>query len=199
MIGNAILNRAHVSGYTSNAKAAAIGATGACIAAFIVGPTLYCVAQCVPFIFLPKEPDYSSNDFHSMQGEEQQMPWYITFFTGLLAHTLGGVIGWAILRRNHVDLEGIDAGHAARAAALGSVLFSVGSILAGPIFLGVIAIVMSPLFIAMTMGFKWVYIRSRVTWEQKGNWTITKTCYCYCYGFCERDEEIDAELAKIGR
>lgn len=194
VIGNAILNSARVSGYTTNANAAAIGATGACIASLIVGSLLQC--------FLPRESRISKPVDDIQDEQEQPLPLYITFFIIFLIHMLGGVIGWAILRHNHVDLGVLDADHAARAAALGSLMFSVlflvGMMLAGPIILGAIAIVLSPLFIAMTMGLKWVYIRSSSTWEQKGNWTYSKYSSCYCYGFCERDEEIDAELAKIG-
>jgi len=204
VIGNAILNKAHVPGYTSNANAAAIGATGALIAVLIVGTFLSCFTSCFPSLATPQESDNYDLPFMGAEQQQQQQqqqpsaPWYIRFSVSLLTFTLGGVLGWAILRHNHVNLGSIDATHVARAAALGSALLSVGAVFLGPILFAGIGIILSPLWVAMAMGLKWIHISSNESWEQRGNWTITKSSHCYCYGFCERDEEIDAELAKIG-
>ena len=162
-----------MSGYTSNAHAAAIGATGACISALIIGFLLSCVCG------------------------GQDCPWYIELPLAVLSSTLAGVLGCAILRHNGVDLGEIDIPHSAAAGALGGFIFSFGTILVWPIFMAATLIILSPLFLAMTMGLKWVYRdhRSSSSWEQSRNWTRTNCSHCICCRFWERDEEIDAELA----
>ncbi|KAF9531080.1 hypothetical protein CPB83DRAFT_849295 [Crepidotus variabilis] len=190
VIGNSVLKAAKNPGYSTNAHAGAIGATGGAIAGLCLG------------LFLKFIPDQCLRPRAVFRGDSAESsieyPWYITFITCTLLSTLAGVIGCAILLHNHVDLGGYDVVHAARAAAVGGIIYAVGMALAGPVLLMAIGIIMSPVLIAMSLGAKWVYIRANDSWEQRGDWTYSRYSHCYCYGFCERDDEIDAELAKIG-
>lgn len=189
MIGNAVLKAAGYSGYSTNAHAAAIGATGGAIAALCIG----LLSQCIPDFCLQPQVVWQGDDQSTVQ-----YPWYITFLFSTLISILAGVIGAAILLHNHVNLGGYDVLHASRAAAVGGVIYAVGMIALGPVIMLVIGIILSPVFLAMSLGAKWVYIRANDSWEQKGDWTYHRYSHCYCYGFCERDDEIDGELAKIG-
>jgi len=160
-----------MSGYTTSAHAAAIGATGACISALITG----CLSVCA----------------HYGQQSKGNDPWYIRCLFSVLFSTLAGVLGCAILHHNRVDLGGIDIQHSAAAAALGGLISSIGSIFIGPVLMMAISVILSPLFlaVAMKMGLN---IRSNGGWEQRGRRIYS---HCICCGSCEGDEEIDAEQA----
>jgi uncharacterized BrkB/YihY/UPF0761 family membrane protein len=119
LIGNGILRAAHLAHYTDNASAAAIGATGAIIATIITGIFISCIHK----------------------DENGQPPWFISLFANVLASTLTGTIGCAILIHNHVDLGPIDVLHAARAGALGGAILGPGMILIVPLFFGLLMIV----------------------------------------------------------
>ncbi|KAH9474437.1 hypothetical protein JR316_0012896 [Psilocybe cubensis] len=138
LIGNGILRAAHLAHYTNNASAAAIGATGAVIAALALGLLL---------------------QFFQKPNEERPTPWYVTMCTTVVVHTLSGAIGTSILQRHHVDLGGIDVLHATRAGALGGAILGPGSILLVPVILAGLGIILSPLWLAMTMGLRWEFHR----------------------------------------
>ncbi|KIM41329.1 hypothetical protein M413DRAFT_146544 [Hebeloma cylindrosporum] len=101
VIGNGILRAAYLDHYTSNGWAAAIGAAGACITAFI-----------------------------DMLTSEHRQHWFIAIPFNLLLYTLYGSIGAFILPYNHIERGGIDVLHATKASALGAVVsFFVGPLL----------------------------------------------------------------------
>lgn len=172
MIGNAILRAAHLAHYTDNGMAAAIGATGSPVAVLILS---------FPSQFIPKD-------------EEGRPPWYISIFfqTGLMA--LSAVLGAAILRHNHIDLHGTDVLHATRAGALGGAILGPGTILATPIIFLALGLALSPLWIAMKFGFRWVYVRSSESWDDRGRY---KSMHCYTYGTCGDDSDIEDELQQL--
>jgi hypothetical protein len=124
-----------------------------------------------------------------------QLPWFISLFAGILVATLSGTIGCAILIHNHVDLGPIDVLHATRAGALGGAILTPGLMVLGPLFVGVLMIVLSPLWLAMTMGLRWAYARSSESWDDRTH----KYSYCYTYGTCGNDPEIEEELANLPR
>jgi hypothetical protein len=169
LIGNGILRTAHLAHYTDNASAAAIGATGAIIATIITGIFIQC---------FPKD-------------ENGQPPWFITLFSNILVSTLTGTIGCAILMHHHVDLGPIDVLHATRAGALGGAILGPGMILIIPLFFGVIMIVLSPLWLAIMMGFRWVSVRSSESWDGR------RRKYSYTYGTCGDDPRIEEELFQV--
>jgi hypothetical protein len=171
LIGNGILRAAHLAYYTDNASAAAIGATGAIIASIIINIFM----RCMP---------------HDANG---QLPWFISLFVNILVATLTGTIGCAILIHNHVNLGPIDVLHAARAGALGGAILGPGMIVLVPMFFGVLMIILSPLWLAMMMGFRWVYARSSESWDGRTH----RYSYCYTYGTCGDDPEIEEELANL--
>ncbi|KIM41328.1 hypothetical protein M413DRAFT_146551 [Hebeloma cylindrosporum] len=173
LVGNGILRAAHLAHYTNNASAAAIGATGAIIASLIMGIFLQC---------MPKD-------------ENGEPPWFITLFVNVLACTLTGTIGCAILIHNHVDLGPIDVLHATRAGALGGAILGPGMIVILPLFFAAVMIVLSPLWLAMMMGLRWVSVRSSESWDGRTH----KFSYCYTYGTCGDDPEIEEELAQLPR
>ncbi|PPQ87532.1 hypothetical protein CVT25_008534 [Psilocybe cyanescens] len=173
LIGNGILRAAHLEHYTNNASAAAIGATGAIIASMAVGLLLQCL--CIK------------------TDEEHPAPWYISMSTTVVVHTLSGAIGTAILRRHHVDLGGIDVLHATRAGALGGAILGPGSIVIVPVVFAALGILLTPLWLAMMMGLKWVHVHSKESWDGM----TYKSSYCVTYGTCGHDEEIENELAQI--
>src|SRR6266704_607572 len=117
VVGNTVLRKAHISGHTTNAHAAAIGATGACISALIMG----CLPSCVTVL-----------QSGGGQEEKDSLRYLRSLFT-VLFYTLAGVLGCAILRHNHVDIGGIDIPHSAGAGALGGLIFSIGFIFAEPV------------------------------------------------------------------
>lgn len=125
--------------------------------------------------------------------ENGQTPWFISLVATILAYTLTGTIGCAILIHNHVDLGPIDVLHATRAGALGGAIFGPGMIVLVPMFFGVLMIVLSPLWLAMSMGLRWVYVRSSESWDGRTH----KYSYCYTYGTCGDDPEIEEELARL--
>lgn len=168
LIGNGILRAAHLAHYTNNASAAAIGATGAIVASLSIGIFM----QCIP------------------KDENDQPPWFISMFVNVLVSTLTGTIGSAILIRHHVDLGPIDILHATRAGALGGAILGPGMILIVPLFFGVI---LSPLWLAMAMGLRWIYAKSSESWDGRTH----KYSYCYTYGTCGDDPEIEEELAQL--
>ena len=140
MIGNAALRKAHISGYTTNAHAATIGATGTCISAFIVGLVSH---MC------------------GWQGRRA---------SPVFLYTLAGVIGSATLRHYHVDIGGIDIPHSAGAGALGGIMISIGLTFAEPFVVAIILTILSPLFFATIISFQWVCIRSIDIWEHRGGY-----------------------------
>ena len=160
VVGNIVLSSAHMSGYTTSDHAAAIGATGGCISGLIM--------SCL------------SAGMHCGRSEEDD-PWYIRLLSTILFSTLAGVIGCAILLQSHVDIGGIDIEHSAGAGALGGLILSIAVILVWPLLMAAIFIILSPLFLAMSMVLKWVHIRSNGSWEQRGHWS--------------RYEEFDVEMA----
>ena len=146
VVGNAVLCKAHISGYTTNAHAAAIGATGTCISAFISGLVSYmCGGQ-----------------------EQRTSRWYLSFTVFL--YTLAGVLGCATLCHYHVDIGGIDIPHSAGAGAFGGIMLSIGLIFAEPFVVTVILTILSPLLFAAIISFQWVNIRANDIWEQRGGY-----------------------------
>ena len=129
------------------------------------------------------------------QDENGQPPWFISLAVNILVATLTGTIGCAILIHNHVDLGSIDVLHATRAGALGGAILGPGMILFVPIFFAALMIVLSPLWLAMKMGLRWVSVRSSESWDGRTH----KYSYCYTYGTCGDDPEIEEELAKLPR
>ncbi|KDR76994.1 hypothetical protein GALMADRAFT_246177 [Galerina marginata CBS 339.88] len=169
LIGNAIL-RAHLAHYTSNASAAAIGATGGVLASIIVGIATSCI---------PLEEGHPALRFMAIPAT-------------VLVSTVTGAIGSSILLSRHVDL-GIDVLHATRAGALGGTIVSLGSPLLVPVIAIAVAILFSPLWAAMAMGLRWVHVRSSESWDGRTH----RSSSCYCYGTCGDDPEIEEELAQI--
>jgi len=160
--------------------------------------------QCLPSWMTQRQrstPYMANNDPFGMQQQQEQpdVPWYTSLVATTLVSTLGAVIGCAILLHNHHDLKGLDTLHAARAGALGGAVLGIGMILIGPIILLAIGIVLSPLWVAMLFGFKWVFAHSNESWSQRGNWSTHSSSYCYCYGLCGEDEEIEHEIDQIHR
>ncbi len=118
-----------MSGYTTNALAAAIRVTGACIFSLI----LFCLSCCCNCVH------------QSGRGQEQKVyPWYIRSLYTVVFYTLAGVLDCAILRHNHVDIGGIDIPHSAGAAALRGFIFF---ILTGPVLMAAIFTILLPLFL----------------------------------------------------
>ena len=160
----------------SHAKAATVGAVGGILAAMIVG---------VVVSFIPRR---SSN------GQPPQHPWYVQVTSTVLGGTLSGAIGSAILLRNGHDLKGLDTLHAARAGAVGGAIFGPGAIILLPVLIIVIGLILSPLWIAMSMGFKFVYSKSRESWTENSY----RYSGCHCWGTCgEEDPEIQSEILRI--
>ncbi|CAA7262104.1 unnamed protein product [Cyclocybe aegerita] len=190
-VGNAILRAAHLEHYTRAALAAAVGATGAPIAVIIIGIVLQCLPRQLTESSQP--PRQHIYDEYAGQNEQAQLPWYTTFCTTIVANTLSGTIGSAILLHNHVDLEGMDVLHATRAGATGGAVMAAAMIFVGPVITVVLGILLSPLWIAMLMGLKWVYVRSNETWtDQSYSYSA-----CQCYGTCGGDSEVDYEIQTL--
>lgn len=107
-------NLAHLSGYTTNAHAAAIGATGgfAALSVMMYAGTLYI--------------KYTTNHWTNISSHE----WcFNTLFVSAIGSALTGLLGCAILR-DHVDL-GIDLAHSAASGTIGGLIMSplIGSLL----------------------------------------------------------------------
>ncbi|PPQ96479.1 hypothetical protein CVT26_010473 [Gymnopilus dilepis] len=170
LTGNAIL-RTHLAHYTNNATAAYIGAVGSLIASLCMSLTAF---------ILPHD-------------ENGQVPWFISLPMSVAYATLTGAIGSAVLRHNHVDLHGTDVLHATRAGAVGGAVLGPGLTLAMPIIVLGVGLILSPLFLAMKLGFRWVYVRVSESWDE----STYKSSYCYTYGTCGDDPEIEEELAQI--
>jgi len=148
MVGNTVLRKAHISGYTTNAHAAAIGATGTCTSVLMGS-----LASCM---------------FPSGDGQQQRALRSLKSLYTVLVYTLAGILGCAILRHYHVDIGGIDIPHSAGAGTLGGVILSIGLAFAEPVVATVYLIILSPFFLATIIGFQWVYVRSNSIWEQRG-------------------------------
>ena len=176
LTGNGILRAAHLAHYTNNASAALIGVVGSLISVFI----LWVFSPCIP-----KTRDENGNE--KIHGFIQTCMW-------LLHSTLCGTIGSAVLR-GHVDLGGIDILHATRAGALGGAILGPGSVLIAPWVLATIFLVFSPVWLAISMGARWVGERS------SGDWTERNRSYSYCYCCGTRDDpawETNAEFGIAG-
>ncbi|CAA7262114.1 unnamed protein product [Cyclocybe aegerita] len=193
-IGNAVLRAAHLTGYPRHGLAAAVGAIGGPIAF-----TLACVVQnamvkiLTPLCGRIPRPNEEQNS-----GERDGAPWYwacIQFFSPIAIHTLSGSVGSAILLHRRVDLEGMDVLHGARAGATGDAIIAFSSLLGPFIIFTIFAVLLAPVWIAMIMGAKWVYIKSRETWTE-GTHTYSA---CHCYGTCGGDSEIDGEIESVQR
>ncbi|KAF8159298.1 hypothetical protein B0H34DRAFT_806959 [Crassisporium funariophilum] len=178
LIGNGILHAARLPHYTDNASAAYIGAVGILIASLIVALVMQCVPSCTVY---------------NQRTGEQEPAWYVTMTTTLVASTLAGTIGCAILLHNKVDIGGIDVLHATRAGALGGAILGPGSIITTPLIGAAVMIILSPLWLAVQMGVQWVSVRSNETWSDRYH----SYSYCYCYGSRGDDPEINAELTRI--
>ena len=164
LTGNGILRAAHFAHYTNNASAALIGVVGSLISVFILGLFRPCI---------PKTRDEKGNE---------KIHWSIQACMCLLLSTLSGTIGSAVLLRGHVDLGGIDILHATRAGALGGAILGPGSVLIAPWVLATIFFVFSPVWLAISMGARWVGERS------SGDWTERNRSYSYCYCCGTRDD-----------
>ncbi|KAF8199463.1 hypothetical protein BJ912DRAFT_949118 [Pholiota molesta] len=128
MIGNAILRGVLHAHYTTNTVAAAIGAVGGVVSAFIFG---------IVFACLPKD-------------ENGQLRWPFSLVWSVAVATLSGPIGLDPAKY-HINCHDIDVLHAM-----------------GPGLSLVLAVLFSPLIIAVKLGFKWVYIRSNESWSDTG-------------------------------
>ena len=167
LIGNAILRAAHLAHYTDDASAAAIGATGGVIASIIVGIILHVVED----------------------------HWFIRLCSGVLASTLTGTIGCAILLHNHVDLGPIDVLHATRAGALGGAIIGPAMSFAVPLIFTLLFIILTPIWLVMMSGLKWVSAHSSETWDGR---TYEGPTWC-CFGTCGRDSEVNEEIEILQR
>jgi hypothetical protein len=153
--------------YTTNTVAAAIGAVGGVVSAFIFG----IVSACLP------------------KDENGQLRWPFSLVRSVAVATLSGPIGFAILQKYHIDCHGINVLHAMGAGALGGIILGPGLSLA-------LAVLFSPLIIAVKLGFKWVYIRSNESWSDTG---VHRFWYFYSYGGGEHDADIREEVAQLER
>ena len=171
MIGNVILRAAHLAHYADPAKAAAIGAIGAVLGTLCIGAA---------FFWLPTD-------------EKNRLPKVIAFPLVVLLMTLSGVIGTSLLQKHGVDLGDTDVLHGARAGALGGAIISPLMVTIGPMLFVALGVLLTPLWIAMAAGLKWVWGRSNETWD--GRWSSSS--YCYTYGRCGADPEIDAEVEQF--
>ena len=98
-MGNAILSKARLSGYTTNAHAAAIGASGGGVARLIMAKSA-----------------------HDRSSTRSRFAPLLELLDIVITYTRSAVLGWAILRFWHVDLGGIDLAHSASAGALGGII-----------------------------------------------------------------------------
>jgi hypothetical protein len=164
------LRTTHHAHYTDNGSAAAIGAVGGILA-------LLCMTAIFNFIQLPAD-------------EQGRASILITWPLTTVTMTLAGVIGVSLLKRHHVDIGDIDLVHGARAGALGGALLGPIAFLAGPAIMLVLGILLSPLWVAMSLGFRWAYGRSSESW--RGH--TYRYSACYTYGSCGDDPDIENEI-----
>lgn len=79
--------------------------------------------------------------------------------------TVSGVLGVLLLKHHQVDIGDIDVLRGARAGALGGALFGPVAILAAPSIAVALGILLTPLWTAMVLGFRWAHVRSNEAWR----------------------------------
>ncbi|PPQ81441.1 hypothetical protein CVT25_013376 [Psilocybe cyanescens] len=187
LIGNGILQAAHLVHYTTNASAAAIGAAGVTIASLLVRALPLCGRGQVCKVCIWTQTDD--------EGHPALLPWYVTESDTVVVHTLSDAIGTSILRRHRVYVGTIDVLHATYAGELGGAILGPGAILIAPhLVFAALGIKLLSLWLAMMMGLRWVSVRLRDIWDG----ISYKSSYCATYGDpCGDDHEINEELAQI--
>ncbi|KAF8803190.1 hypothetical protein BYT27DRAFT_6745655 [Phlegmacium glaucopus] len=108
----------------------------------------------------------------------ERVPWYIRICASLLVSTLSGTIGCAVLLHNHVDLGGIDVLHATRAGALGGAILAPGMMFVPLVLVLAITFIFSPLWIAISLGARWLWGGSDTTFKLAGRGFKYSACYC---------------------
>lgn len=181
LIGNSILRATHSSHFMANSTAATIGAAGFLPVSFLVGGLL---------LFSRGLSIYVRRTPQDLDEENNSLPWYIFTISTLAIHSLSGAIGVMTLRHHRVDIGDIDVLHAIYAGALGGAILSLGMLIAPYLILMGVGILLSPLWLAMKLGLRWMHLRSTETQDR-----ITQSgSYFATFGTCGDVPDIEEEL-----